>query len=175
LAAFARAVDAINDLVGRIIAWLTLATVLVCFAGVFMRYVLNVGFIWMQDLYVWLHATVFVVGAGYTYLVGGHVRVDIFYARMSERAKAWIDLIGCVVWLLPWLAVLVATSMPWVAISWRLFEPSTNIGGMPGLFLLKTEIIVFTVLVGLQGFGVMCRSLLLIGGQPELARQGGSR
>ncbi|MCW5750131.1 MAG: TRAP transporter small permease subunit [Alphaproteobacteria bacterium] len=156
-----------NDWIGRIIAWFALATVVVCFGGVFMRYVLSIGFIWVQDLYVWLHATVFVLGAGYTYLMGGHVRVDIFYARMSARGKAWVDLLGCIVFLMPWLIVLFVTSLPFVQLSWRLLEPSGQPGGMPGLFLLKTQILVFAVLLGLQGTAVMARSLLVLGGRMD--------
>jgi TRAP-type mannitol/chloroaromatic compound transport system permease small subunit len=73
-------------------AWLTLACVLVCFTVVVLRYGFNVGFIWMQELYVWLHAIVFTGCAGYALKHDKHVRVDVFYARMSERGRAWVNL-----------------------------------------------------------------------------------
>lgn len=172
LAAFVRAVDRLNEHVGRVVAWLTLATVLICAGVVFLRYALSIGFIWMQELYVWTYAVVFMVGAGYTLLHGGHVRVDIFYARMSARRKAVVDLIGTIVFLLPWLAVLLAVALPYVSASWALAEPSSQNGGLPGLFLLKTVILVFGVLLGLQALALIARSLLVLGGDHRFAQSG---
>ena len=169
LIAFIRFVDALNDRVGRATAWLTLGTVLVCFAVVVLRYLFSIGFIWLQELYVWEHAIVFMVGAGYTFMQGGHVRVDIFYARMNRRRKAWVDLFGTLVFLLPWLAVIAYFGWSFVALSWQLLEPSQQAGGLPGYFLLKSVIFVFCALVGLQGLALAARSLLVIAGREEFA------
>ena len=130
LNSFARTIDAINDWIGRTTAWLTLGAVVIAFAVVVMRKAFNVGFVWMQDLYVWQHAVVFMIGAGYTFLHGGHVRVDIFYVNASRRGRAWIDLFGTVVFLLPWLIVVAWTSWPFVRLSWRLLEPSAQPNGL---------------------------------------------
>ena len=118
--AFIRAVDRLNEVVGRVVAWLTFGTVAVCFLVVVLRYVFSIGFVWMQELYVWQHAVVFMLGAGYTFLHGGHVHVDIFYARMSPRRRAIVDLIGTVLFLLPWLGVVLYYGMPFLMLSWRL-------------------------------------------------------
>src|SRR5690606_37431965 len=101
-----RAIDTLNEYTGRVLAWLTLGTVLVCFLVVVLRYLFAIGSVCLQELYVWQHAIVFMLGAGYTLLHGGHVRVDILHARMSERRRAWIDLLGTIFFLMPWLVVL---------------------------------------------------------------------
>ena len=165
LEAFVRWADRLNEKVGRAVAWLTLGTVAVCFLVVVLRYVFSIGFVWMQELYVWQHATVFMVGAGYTFLHGGHVRVDIFYARMSTRRRAWVDLVGTLVFLLPWLGVVLWYGYPFLALSWRLLEPSAQSDGLPGYFILKSVIPVFCVLVGLQGLALAARSLLVLRGR----------
>ena len=79
LAGLVRLVDNFNDTIGRGVAWLTLVMVLVTFSVVVFRYVFSLGWVWMQESYVWLHGIVFMLGAGYTLLHNGHVRVDIFY------------------------------------------------------------------------------------------------
>jgi TRAP-type mannitol/chloroaromatic compound transport system permease small subunit len=169
LIATVRVVDRINEAVGRLVAFLTLGAVLVCFLVVVLRYVFSTGFIWMQELYVWQHAVVFMLGAGYTLLHGGHVRVDIFYARMSPRRRAAVDLFGTLIFLLPWLGVLLYYGIPFLALSWRLLEPSAQSDGLPGYFLLKSVIPAFCLLVGLQGLSLAGRSLLVLAGREEFA------
>lgn len=168
LVGFMRAADGLNEWVGRIVAWLTLVTVLVCATVVFLRYAMSIGFIWLQELYVWCYALVFMLGAGYTLKHKGHVRVDIFYAEMSPRSKAIIDLFGTMVFLLPWLLVVAIVSWPYIAASWSIREPSPQTGGMPGLFLLKGSLIAFCVLLGLQGLSVAVRSALVLAGRDDL-------
>lgn len=165
LATFVRAVGALNRAVGSIVAWLALATVLVCAAVVVLRYAFGIGLIWLQELYVWFHALVFMLGAGYTLLVNGHVRVDIYYASVDARRKAWFDLVGTLIFLLPWIIVLTWYAIPYVAASWRLFEESTQTGGMPALYLLKSAILAFCLLVGLQGLAIIARSILVLAGR----------
>lgn len=177
LAAFVRGVDWLNERVGRVVAWLTLATVLICAVVVFLRYAFSIGFIWLQELYVWTYAVLFMVGAGYTLLHGGHVRVDIFYAAASRRKQAIVDLFGTLLFLLPWLAVIAWTSWPYVRASWSIGEASAQTGGMPGLYLLKTVLLIFCALLGLQALALLGRSILVLSGREDLMlpRQGGGR
>jgi TRAP-type mannitol/chloroaromatic compound transport system permease small subunit len=163
------AIDSMNEWIGRIVAWLTLGIVLVCFTVVVMRYVFSSGFVWMQELYVWQHAVVFMMGAGYTFLHGGHVRVDIFYAKVSDRTRAWIDIFGTVVFLFPWLFVLVVASVPFIGSSWSILEASREAGGLPGYFLLKSVIWVFAGIVGLQGLSLIARRVLFLMGRQDYA------
>jgi TRAP-type mannitol/chloroaromatic compound transport system permease small subunit len=163
-----RGIDALNEWIGRSVAWLTAGCVLTCFAVVVLRYAFGVGFPWLQELYVWQHATVFMAGAGYTMLHRGHVNVDLLYGRLTERGRAWVDILGTLLFLFPWLAVLAATSGPFVAASWRVGESSSTTDGMPATYLLKSLLLVFCVLLFLQGLALIARRGLYLCGH-ELA------
>jgi TRAP-type mannitol/chloroaromatic compound transport system permease small subunit len=175
LAKFVRFADGINDIVGRGIAWLTLAMVVVTFVVVVLRYVYSIGWVWLQESYVWMHGAVFMIGAGYTLLHNGHVRVDVIYRPASPRYKAIVDIIGAVVLLLPMLFLVAKVSFPYVIESWLKLEESREAGGLPGLFLLKTVIIIFCALLALQGLSVIARGILVLRGDPDFlpAKHGG--
>ncbi len=172
LAAFVHTVDNINDTVGRGVAWLTLAMVLVTFLVAVLRYTFSLGWVWMQESYVWMHGIVFMLGAGYTLLHGGHVRVDIFYRPKSARFKAWVDLFGALFLLLPIVIMVLIGSWDYVLVSWARLEESREAGGLPGLYLLKTVIWAFCILVGMQGLSMMARSALVLGGDESFAAGG---
>ena len=167
LAAFVRLVDRLNDAVGRGAAWLTLAMVLITVTVVVLRYVYAIGWVWMQESYVWLHGIVFMIGAGYTLLHDGHVRIDIIYRPAGRRYKAWIDILGSLLLLLPMVVLVFLMSVDYVAASWARLEVSREAGGLPGLFLLKTVIPVFCLLLGLQGLALAARSVLVLSGHRD--------
>ena len=170
LAGFVRFAEAVNDYIGRAVAWLTLATVLICATVVVIRYALHTGFIWMQELYVWTHAMTFLLAAGFAYLLNAHVRVDIFYARLSARGKAWIDLLGVIFLLFPWLALLGWTAWTYVAYSWATNEISVQNNGMPAMYVLKSTLLGFVAVVGLQGLAWVGRCVLVLAGrEPPLS------
>ncbi len=164
LRSFVSRVDAINDWIGRTVAWLTLGCVLTCFAVVVLRYAFDTGFPWLQELYVWQHAAVFMAGAGYTLLNGGHVNVDVLYGRMGPRGRAWIDILGTIVFLFPWLALVAITSAPFVASSWSIREASSTAGGMPAVYLLKSLLWVFCAVLFVQGLALIARRGLFLAG-----------
>jgi TRAP-type mannitol/chloroaromatic compound transport system permease small subunit len=164
-----RFAEAVNDYIGRCVAWLTLATVLICAAVVFMRYALQTGYVWMQELYVWTHAAAFMLGAGYTLMANKHVRVDILYARVSPTRRAWLDLISTFVFLFPWIILLIFLTWPYAMTSWALWETSSQVGGMPGLYIMKTIILAFGFLMLLQGVAICGRSILILNGKGHLA------
>lgn len=168
LVGYIRAISAINRWVGQVLSWLSLAVVLVCFAVVVQRYFFHTTQLWMQDLYVWLSGAMFTGVAGFALLRDDHVRVDIFYRPWPVRRKAIADLIGVVLFLIPYVVVVGLYGFPFVARSWRLYEGSANVGGMPGLFVLKTFILAFCLLVGLQGLAWACRSILVLAGKEQL-------
>lgn len=153
-----RMLDALSDATGRAIAWLTLAMVLAAIAVVVLRYGFGVGKIWLQESVTWMHASVFMLGAAWTLRQDGHVRVDIFYRRMSLRRQALVDLAGTIFLLLPTCAYLLIESLPYVAGSWRVLERSREAGGMPALYLLKTIIPVMAGLLMLQGLAEALRA-----------------
>ncbi|MEQ8734176.1 MAG: TRAP transporter small permease subunit [Rhodospirillaceae bacterium] len=165
--AFIAAIDALNNLIGKLCAWLTLGCVLTCFLVVVLRYGFSIGFPWMQELYVWQHAAVFMVGAGFTFLHGGHVNVDIAYTRFKPETKAWVDILGTLFFLFPWMAVLAWTSSQFVLSSWKILEPSSQSNGMPGLFVLKSMIWIFCAVLTLQGMALLARRMLFLNGHQE--------
>lgn len=144
-------------MLGKASAWLTLIMVLVTFVVVVMRYAFDAGLIWLQESVVWMHAFVFMVGAAYTLQQEQHVRVDIFYRDMSARGRAWVDLAGVVVFLLPLCFFLAWKALDYVAVSWKLQEASRESGGLPYplIPLLKSILIVMPVTVGLQGIALL--------------------
>ena len=153
--------DRLSVVVGRAASWLTLFMVVVTFVVVVLRYVFDVGFIWVQESIIWMHAVVFMLGAAYTLQAEEHVRVDVFYRNMSERRRAWVDLVGVLVFLLPLCVFLAWNSVDFVVQSWRIGESSREPGGLPYPFfpLLKTVILLMPILVALQGVSLFLRSL----------------
>ncbi len=167
-----RAICGFNGLLGRIFSFFSLGIVLVCFLVVTMRYLFRAGSVPMQDLYVWLNGMMFMGIAGYTLMRDGHVRVDVFYRDAPTRRKALIDMVGVVVFVVPFLAVLAVWSFPYVKGSWRLNEVSANVGGLPGLYVLKSFILVFVVMVGLQALAMFLRGVLVLAGREDLLPAG---
>ncbi|HMB72548.1 MAG TPA: TRAP transporter small permease subunit, partial [Gammaproteobacteria bacterium] len=124
-----------SELTGALIAWLTLPMVLATFAIALLRYAFAQNWIWMQELVVWMHAVVFMLAAAYTLNADEHVRVDIFYRQFSRRRKAWVDLVGTLVFLLPVSIMLIVTSSDYVVTSWAIGEGSRESGGLPFPFV----------------------------------------
>jgi len=133
------------------VAWLTLAMVLLTFTIVVMRYGFNLGWIWLQESLTYMHVAVFTVAAAWTLQVDDHVRVDIFYASMNERKRARVDLLGTLIFLLPFCIFLIVMAWPYVSNSWELLETSREPGGLPLVFLLKSLMLVMPGLLLLQG------------------------
>ena len=150
LTSLIRIIDTVNETIGRFVAWLTVAMVVNVFVVVVLRYSFSIGWIWMQELYVWTHALVFLLGAGYTLLHEGHVRIDLIYRDASIRYKAIVNIFGCLFFAAPLLILLFDRSLPLITRSWINLEKSAEAGGMEGIFLLKTSIAVFAILFLLQ-------------------------
>lgn len=167
LAAIADCIDRIIAVIGRIAAWGVLVVVLVEFTVVLLRYGFGIGSIWLQETVVYAHAALFMLAAAWTLAAGGHVRVDIFYARTSARHKAWVDLLGATFFLLPFMAALLFLSLPYVARSWAILERSRETSGLPFVFVLKTLIPVFAALMLLQGASLAIRAGLTLAEEPR--------
>jgi len=161
--------DRLAEVTGRLIAWLTLAMVLVMFAVVLLRYLFQSGSIALQESISYLHAAVFMLGSAYTLRHDGHVRVDIFYQKFSPLIRAWIDLLGTALLLLPVCGFIFASSLDYVAASWAILEGSMEAGGLNGVYLLKTAIPAMALLLILQGCSLLLRNLLVISGHPPAA------
>ncbi len=165
LKSIAQLIDRINESVGVAVSWLTVAMVIDVFTVVVLRYVFNIGWVWMQELYVWSHATVFMLGAGYTLLHDGHVRIDLIYRTASPRYKAMVNCLGSVFLAAPLIFLIYTKSWRLITMSWENLEKSAEAGGLPGVYLLKSVIAVFCILFGLQIFSLFLRSVItLLGG-----------
>ena len=158
LIALADRIDRLNTAIGRGVAWLALAIVLGQFALVVARYVFGFGSIWLTESVLYAHATLFLLAAAWTLRVGGHVRVDIFYADASPRIKEAVDFLGALLLLLPFMLVVLLFAAPYAARSWVILERSQEVGGLPLVFLLKTLIPLFAMLLGLQGVAQAIRA-----------------
>lgn len=148
---FISAIERLIDFSGRAVSWLTLLMVLVTFVVVVLRYAFDTGSIALQESITWLHAMVFMIGAAWAMREGAHVRVDIFYTRFSDRGRAWVDLFGTLFLLLPVMVFIGWISWQYISESWGVLEGSREAGGLPGVFLLKSLILVMAALLILQG------------------------
>ena|SRR5438477_446213 len=164
LAWIAQRIERLSAAVGRTVAWCLLFAVLAKFAVVLMRYVLGVGSVWLEESILYAHAAVFMLAVAWTLRVDGHVRVDILYAAAKPRTKALVDLLGAVLLLLPFALAVLALAVPYTARAWTILEGSRETSGLPAVFLLKTLIPVFAVLLGLQGLAQAIRAALVLAG-----------
>ncbi len=162
---FAAAADHIDRMVaaiGRTVMWLSLFVVLMQFTVVIARYAFAIGSIWLTESIIYAHAALFMLAAAWTLQQNGHVRVDVLYAKASVRQKAIVDLLGSVLLLLPVMAVIIYFALPYVARSWSIFERSRESSGLPFVYLLKTLIPLFALLMALQGISQALWALLAL-------------
>lgn len=164
---FVHHIDALNEGIGRAIAWCTLGMVLITCTVVVLRYVFNLGWIALQESVTYLHALLFMLGAAYTLKHDGHVRVDIVYRKLSPRGQAWVDLAGSLLLLLPVCLFLFWVSWDYVASAWAMGEGSRETGGLPLVWLLKSAIPAMALLMLLQGIAQAMRCVLVLSGHPE--------
>jgi TRAP-type mannitol/chloroaromatic compound transport system permease small subunit len=156
---WARRLESVNEAVGRVAAYLGLVTVLIAFTTVYLRYAFDIGFIWMQESYVWSHAAALMLGAGFTMLRGGFVRVDVYYKKWSPRTKAWVDLLGTIIFLGSFLWMLAYYGWPFVSSSYAMQEHSQYEEGLPHIWLLKGTLLAFVFLLSLQAIATLLRCL----------------
>jgi len=154
----ANQIDRLTTAVGRAAAWLALFIVLLQFALVIGRYIFGFGSIWLSETVIYAHAALFLFAGAWTLKVGGHVRVDVFYAYASPRTRAWIDVAGALLFLLPFALVLLWLSLPFAARSWAILERSQETSGLPFVFALKSFIPLFAALMALQGISQAIRA-----------------
>ncbi|ASJ74311.1 TRAP transporter small permease subunit [Granulosicoccus antarcticus] len=153
----ANTLDKINEYVAIVVRWLVLAMVLLQFAIVVGRYVFGVNFIAAQESVLYLHSTLFMLAAGYTLLVDKHVRVDVFYAKATEKTRRHIDIFGHVFFLIPTMLAVMYWSWPTVVNSWKILEGPISVGGLKAVYLMKSLIPAFCLLVLLQSVAILLR------------------
>ena len=152
--------DGFSHGVGSAVRWLALAMVLIQFLIVVARYVFGLSDVAVQESVLYLHATLFMLGAGYTLLANAHVRVDIFYNRLGLLGQNRINLFGHLFLLMPTMITIIYWSWPAVANSWSILEGPISVGGIKAVFLLKTLIPAFCILLLLQSAAEVLRILI---------------
>ena len=157
-----RWLDAIAEVTGTTTAWLTGIMVIIACIVVGLRHVFDIGSIALQESVTYMHAAVFMLGTAYTLKHDGHVRVDILHKKMSARTRAWVEVLGSLLFTLPLMIFIGWGSVEFVQESWRVNEGSTDSGGIGGVYLLKTLLPIMAVSVSLQALAELLRSLLVL-------------
>jgi len=153
-------IDKISEWCGNAVSWCVLMMVFIISYDVFMRYFFQIGSVALQELEWHLFAVIFLLGASYTLKHDGHVRVDIFYhsKKLTDVHRAWIDLTGTLLFLIPFCVLIIISSWEFVANSFHFSEGSPDPGGLPFRFLLKAAIPLGFLLLLMQGVALILRS-----------------
>lgn len=144
-------IDTANEHIGRLVGWLMFVLVLIVTVDTLSRKFFNTGWVAVQETEWWLYSIIFLMGAGYTLIYDGHVRVDIVYSRLSQRRRDYVDLTCAFIFLFPMCVLVIVTSLKFVAASWEVREFSPDPGGLHGYYILKAFIPLGFALLALQG------------------------
>ena len=155
-------IDGLSTKLGQLFSWLTLGMVIAMATIVVLRYVFQIGSIALQESVIYINALIFTFGVGYTLKEQGHVRVDIFYSRLSSRQRAWIDLCGTLLLLVPSAVFIIWVSWDYVSISWQIREGSAESSGLPYVYLIKSAILILPGLLLLQGIAEILKAVVTI-------------
>jgi TRAP-type mannitol/chloroaromatic compound transport system permease small subunit len=155
---------------GHAVAWLLVLMVAIQSLIVILRYGFEIGSIALQESVTYLHAACFMLGIAYTVKINGHVRVDIFYRQFSPQKKAVINLFGAIVFLLPLCLFIFITSFEYVFQAWQFKEHSSDTGGLPIVYVLKTLIPLLATGLLLQSISEIGKSILTLVGYPQYAQ-----
>ena len=153
-------INNINIISGKLCSWSLLAMVLLTCIIVILRYVFNLGFIWMQELVRYLYATVFMACAAYTLAKDEHVRVDIFYSKLKNKDKILVNIIGSLIFLIPFCLSILYYSFTYVINSWVQLEGSLEERGLHAVYLLKSLIWIFAVMLMAQAIYIVIKGFL---------------
>ena len=157
-----RYLDKFSELTGKICSWFVAMMVLITCFVVIMRYGMDMGSVFLQDVVLYLHGSLFLLGAAFALKRGAHVRVDIFYRNFNESKKALVDLLGNVIFLQPVCWTILLYSWGYVEFSWRIMEVSPEPDGLPFVYIQKSLLIAVAVLLSLQSLSEILKSYLVI-------------
>lgn len=165
-----RTIDTLNYVIGEAAKWLLPLLVLSVAFSVFALSIFGLSWTKLFESAIYFHAAVIMLGAAATLLAGQHVRVDIFHSRMSPHARALVDFCGVYLFLIPICLVILWNSQSFIGFSWQIFEGSAEADGIKGLFLLKTLVPMFAVMMLAQGTAIALRAALRLKSLDEPVR-----
>ncbi len=157
-----RSLDFFSEMTGRFCSWFVALMTLITCLVVVMRYGLDLGSVMLQDVVLYLHGALFLLGSSFALKRNAHVRVDIFYREFSEKKKAFVDLVGHCLFLQPVCWVIFLFSWGFVEFSWRIMEVSAEPDGLPFVYLQKSLLIALCLFMSLQSFSEVLKSILKI-------------
>ena len=157
-----RSLDFFSEMTGRFCSWFVALMTLITCLVVVMRYGLDLGSVLLQDVVLYFHGALFLLGSSFALKRNAHVRVDIFYREFSEKKKAFVDLVGHCLFLQPVCWVIFLFSWGFVELSWRIMEVSAEPDGLPFVYLQKSLLIVLCLFMALQSFSEILKSILKI-------------
>ena len=157
-----RSLDFFSEMTGRFCSWFVALMALITCLVVVMRYGLDLGSVLLQDVVLYLHGALFLLGSSFALKRNAHVRVDIFYREFSEKKKAFVDLVGHCLFLQPVCWVIFLFSWGFVELSWRIMEVSAEPDGLPFVYLQKSLLIALCLFMALQSFSEILKSILKI-------------
>lgn len=159
-------IDTLNEKVGSVILWAVLASVLISAANAISRKAFDLSSNAWLEIQWYLFAAVFMLGAGYTYLKNEHVRIDVFSGRLSARGRTWIDILGIIFFLMPWVILMLFLGIPFFTQAFDSGEMSSNAGGLirwPAYLLIPVGV----ALLGLQALSELIKRVGFLGGHCE--------
>ncbi|MBQ4820453.1 TRAP transporter small permease subunit [Aquimarina sp. MMG016] len=154
--------DWIGEKVGALVSWVAALLAVVIGLDVIIRYVFQFTYVWMIEIEIYLFGMMFLLASGYTFKYENHVRVDIFYTKLSKKGKAWVNLLGGTCLLIPWCYVVIVSSWYYALSSFMIGESSPQPGGLPALYILKFCITIGFTLLLLQGISHILKSVQII-------------
>jgi TRAP-type mannitol/chloroaromatic compound transport system permease small subunit len=159
---FSQKIDMFNALLGKVLCWLCLAVVAITFFKVLGRYIFGEDSAWQSELVLFAHSLVFLGMSGFALKENSHVRVDVFYQKLSLKNQAWVNLLGAVFLLLPFCITLAYFSWGFVAASWQILESSREDNGIGAVYIAKSFLLVFCATLFLQGLSEAIKSWYII-------------
>ena len=166
---FSRRADSWLAAIGRWTSWLWLVLLAIIVLNVVLRYAFGEGRIEFEEVQWHLYSTGFLLGLGYAYQTDSHIRVDVLHERLSPVTQAWIELYGILLFLLPFIALVLIFAVPFVWASFALAEVSQAPGGLPFRWLIKAALPAGFALLALAALSRLSRvwSFLFLSGRPQ--------
>jgi TRAP-type mannitol/chloroaromatic compound transport system permease small subunit len=154
--------EQIINIISKLLVYILLSMIGLVILTIFLRYFFSIGSISIQELIMYFHASIFMLGISYTYKENSHVKIDIFYNKLSKKNKTILSLIGAILFIIPFAIFIIFISFDMVSSSWGIFEGSSEAGGLDLVFILKSLIPLSGFLILLQALSELFKNLQIL-------------